>query len=144
MKKILFISPLILVILCIASCNKSTNPPSTPVDDPIDTANASIVYMGTFMNGPYGSVSGNVKIYENDEKRSLRLENFSTSSGPDLHVYVSQEIQPIHFVDLGNIKSTMGNQTYDLAANVDLNLYKYGLIHCQEYNHLFGSAELKK
>jgi hypothetical protein len=25
----------------------------------------------------------------------------------------------------------------------DLSVYKYALIHCQQYNHLFGSAALK-
>jgi hypothetical protein len=69
--------------------------------------------------------------------------SFSSSNGPDLKVYLSKEIQPINFVNLGSLKSTNGSQLYNIPTGIDFAQYKYALIHCQQYNHLFGSAELK-
>jgi hypothetical protein len=58
-------------------------------------------------------------------------------------VYLSKEVQPISFVNLGPLKSTNGTQLYNIPTGVDFTQYKYALVHCQQYNHLFGSAELK-
>ena len=96
------------------------------------------------MNGPYGTVSGNVNIYKDSGNYVLALKDFQTSNGPDLHVYLSQEEQPIHFIDLGKLKSTNGNQVYSIHEGTDFEKYKYALIHCQQYNHLFGSTLLEE
>jgi len=50
---------------------------------------------------------------------------------------------PITFIDLGELKSTKGNQVYSIAGMPDFTDYKYISIHCVAYNHLFGSALLK-
>jgi len=78
-----------------------------------------------------------------DGKYRLAAENFNTSNGPDLHVYFSMEKQPVNFIDLGKIKSTSGNQLYNIAGMPDFTQFKYVLIHCRAYNYLFGYAELK-
>jgi hypothetical protein len=49
----------------------------------------------------------------------------------------------MNFIDLGRLQSTSGNQVYTIQGNPDFTQYKYALIHCQRYNHLFGSAELR-
>jgi hypothetical protein len=72
----------------------------------------------------------------------LKLTNFSTTNGPDLKVYLSKEIHPLSFIKLGDLKSIGGNQVYDIIGSPDFMQYKYALIHCEQYNHLFGSAEL--
>lgn len=94
------------------------------------------------MNGPFGSVSGNAKIYKDGNEYQVALVNVMISNGPDLHVYLSKEEQPVHFIDLGKLKSTTGNQLYSVNGMPDFSEYKYVLIHCQKYNHLFGSAEI--
>jgi len=71
------------------------------------------------------------------------LENFSSSNGPDLKVYLSKEKQPVNFVNLGSLKSTSGNQLYAIPSSVNVMDYNFALIHCQQYNHLFGFAQLK-
>ena len=50
---------------------------------------------------------------------------------------------PVNFIDLGKLRSTAGNQLYEIKGAPDLSVYQCVLIHCQQYNHLFGSAELK-
>jgi Electron transfer DM13 len=136
----IFFSLLIGAVLLIA-CKK--NAASTdPLNQTADTT-AVTKYAGTFSNGPYGTVSGGAKIYLQNNMLKLALEGVSISNGPALHVYLSKEVQPVNFIDLGNLKSTAGNQLYEISSMPDFTQYKYALIHCQQYNHLFGSAELK-
>ena len=66
------------------------------------------------------------------------------SNGPDLKVYLSKELQPVNFINLGALKSVNGNQVYDVTGMPDIMEYKYALVHCQAFNHLFGSVELRK
>jgi hypothetical protein len=100
-------------------------------------------YKGNFMNGPYGSVSGLAKVVVTEGKYQLLLDDFMTTNGPDLKVYLSKQEQPVNFIKLGDLKSTAGKQVYDIPSNTDFAEYKYALIHCEQFNHLFGSAELK-
>jgi len=139
----LFLLLLIASIGIFISCSKNTSTPSGSINDPVDTAALKEIYNGDFINGPYGTVEGAVKILSDSTSYQLLLNDFNSSSGPDLHVYLSQEVQPIHFIDLGKLKSVSGNQVYEIPGKPDFTLYKYALIHCQLYNHLFGSSELK-
>lgn len=139
MKKNLFL-PLMIVLLMVG-CTKD-NTPTTPLDDTPDTT-AVAKYSGQFMNGPYGTVSGLAKIYLQGGQYKLALENVSISNGPDLHVYLSKEVLPVNYIDLGPLQSIAGNQLYPVSGSPDFTAYKYALIHCQRFNHLFGSAELR-
>jgi hypothetical protein len=134
---------LVIALMGMASCKKEYNTPTIPLDDRVDTTAASLEHKGGFTNGPYGRVSGMVKIYRENGKFILSLLDFSSTNGPALHVYLSKEVQPVNFIDLGDLKSTNGNQVYDIPGMPDFMEYKYALIHCKQYNHLFGSAELR-
>ena len=141
MKKLL---PLLLAFaIAAAACTKQNATPETPVDEMVDTATSNLQYSGTFINGNEGTVSGTANVYIDKGAYKLQLKDFSVTNGPDLHVYLSQEIQPIHFIDLGKLKSTSGNQVYDISGMPDFNEYKYALIHCQQYNVLFGQAAMR-
>jgi hypothetical protein len=112
----------------------------------VDTSGSSgslLKYSGTFINGPYGSIMGKVKIYEKDSAYSLVLDSFTVNKGPDLHVYLSGEIQPVNFIDLGKLKSVSGTQVYAIPGTPDFTQFKYALVHCQQFNHLFGNANLQ-
>jgi hypothetical protein len=137
MRWILFIA----FIWLFASCKKEVTS-TTPVQENVDTTTAEVKFDGVFMNGPYGAVSGAVKIYKDSGAYQVALIDMMNSNGPDLHVYLSKEEQPIHFIDLGKLKSTSGNQVYPVATTPDFSQYQYVLIHCQKYNHLFGSAQV--
>ncbi len=140
MKKQVFI--FLLTGLLFTSCARDIATPAIQLDEKIPE-NTPAKYAGDFNSGPYGSVKGAVKIYTLNNKYVLALENIAVSNGPDLHVYLSGEVQPVNFIDLGKLKSTNGNQLYDVAGKPDFSAYPYVLIHCQQYNHLFGSAALK-
>lgn len=136
MKKYIFIATLFFAAA--AGCTRHGSP-TDPVDNTVDTT-AVLKYSGIFMNGPYGNVSGEAKVYLQNNQLTLALENMIISNGPDLHVYLSKEVQPVNYIDLGRLQSVNGNQVYPVPGQPDFSQYKYALIHCQRYNHLFGSA----
>ncbi len=140
MKNILLI--VLASAIFLASCVKE-NTPEIPLNDTVDTTVAVPVEKGNFINGPYGSVSGMATVYTKDGSLVLALGNMMISNGPQLHVYLSKEVQPVNFIDLGALQSTKGNQLYTIPGEPDFSQYKYALIHCKKYNHLFGSANLQ-
>ncbi len=105
MKKSLFV--LVTATAVLISCVKE-NTPVIPLDDTVDTTIAIPKNKGTFMNGPFGSVSGMATIYKQNGSLILALENMMISNGPQLHVYLSKEVQPVNFIDLGALQSVKG------------------------------------
>lgn len=132
---------IVVIVLLLSACKKETTS-TTPFNE-APAATAMAIDSGYFSNGPYGTVTGSAKIYKTGSNYELALENFSGSNGPDLKVYLSKEQQPVNFVNLGSLKSTAGNQLYSIPGSVNVKDYKYALIHCQQYNHLFGFAQLR-
>ncbi|MFN2438558.1 MAG: DM13 domain-containing protein [Chitinophagaceae bacterium] len=100
-------------------------------------------YSGTFIGRQNQSVSGEALIVLENGKYALKLMNFRSDNGPDLKVYLSKESTPSSPISLGDLKSTNGNQVYEIPGMPDFEQYRYALIHCERFNHLFGSAELK-
>jgi len=133
---------LVTSLILFGSCVKE-NTPGLVLDNTVDTTVAIPQNNGNFMNGPFGSVSGMATVYSQDGELVLALEDMRISNGPQLHVYLSKGVQPVNFIDLGPLQSTMGNQLYNIEGKPDLSLYKYALVHCKKYNHLFGSAKLQ-
>ncbi|AZA48305.1 hypothetical protein EG346_08975 [Chryseobacterium carnipullorum] len=134
----------IFASLFLVSCIRE----STATEDLMEMApeNATLKYSGNFMQGPYGNnVNGKAEIYEKDGTYSLAFnDGFMISNGPDLYVYVSKEKQPSQFVSLGKLKSVNGGQTYTFTGSINFDEYKYAVVHCQQYNHLFSYALLEK
>jgi len=131
-----------IVIITLVGCKKESTPTVT-LNDRIDVTKSSAASTASgFSNGAYGAVTGTARIFLTGDKYQLALENFSTSNGPDLKVYISKEKDPVHFVNLGSLKSTSGNQIYDIPAGANPKDYSYALIYCQQYSHLFGYAQL--
>ena len=127
-------------IMILSSCKKTS---TTSLNETLvmDTT-AVLKYEGSFVSGPYGTVTGLARIYLKNGTYTLALENFTSSNGPDLKVYLSKEQFPVNFISHGNLKSVNGNQLYPIAGNPGFSEYKWVLIHCEQYNHLFGSAEI--
>lgn len=131
---------LIGIMPILYGCGKT----STEKLDEMISVDGSLKFTGTFRGYGSQSVSGVAKIYLTNNKYMLKLENFSTSNGPDLKVYLSTASSPSDFISLGDLKSTNGNQVYEISGTPDFTKYKFVLIHCERFNHLYGSAELVK
>ena len=95
---------------------------------------------------------GTATIYQmGDGTRVLRLTSFSTSNGPDVHVYMVAAddakdvatVQQAGFVDLGVIKGNVGDQNYTLGSDLDLAKYRAVSIWCKRFSVNFGAAALR-
>ena len=137
-----FLFQLTLAVLLFVSCSKEKVTSTVPAMDMPDTT-ATLKYSGRFINGPYGNTSGSVKILVKAGAYTLVLDSFMVNNGPDLHVYLSKEVQPLNFIDVGVLRSNSGVQVYSIKSTLNFMDYKYALIHCQRFNHLFGSALLQ-
>ena len=94
---------------------------------------------------------GTATIYRaGDGSRVLRFTNFSTSNGPDVHVYMvatddaNDAATVLHagFIDLGPIKGNVGDQNYVLGSDVDLSKYRAVSVWCKRFSVNFGTAPL--
>lgn len=100
---------------------------------------------GTFIGVDDGihNVDGIAKILTLvDGSKILRLENFKSTNGPDLHVYLSTDKMASNFMDLGRLKGNIGNQNYQVPDDTDLSKYNNVLIWCKAFSVLFGNAQL--
>ena len=82
-------------------------------------------------------------------RRVLRLEDFETSNGPDLFVYLtgatigsSEQEYDDEIVNLGRLKGNIGNQNYDIPPEVDLAAFASVVIWCDRFNSAFGAAPI--
>ncbi len=103
-------------------------------------------YAGTFVgvNDGIHNSEGQVKVIKlSDGSNFLRLEDFRSTNGPDLYVYLSADKSNSDFVNLGRLKGNVGDQNYKIPEGTDLSKYDTVLIWCQAFSVLFGSAELE-
>ena len=112
------------------------------------------VQTGVF-HGQVHSTSGRASIYKGaDGKLTLRLTNFKTSNGPDVHVLLiaASDAQDndnflknnVERVELGKLKGNEGDQNYDIPADTDLTKFHTVAIYCERFNANFGTAPLEK
>lgn len=141
MKKYFYFLGIFLVLL-FSSCTKSGTS-SEQINEQIGTSATPVTAAMAFASANGYTVTGNVRVYQKDGKLILALENFKSSNGPDLRVYLSKESQPVNFIELGKLKSVSGNQLYDISGTPDFNVYKFAIIHCQQFNRVFGFASVK-
>jgi hypothetical protein len=107
------------------------------------------------LEGKIHQTNGRATIYKTSgSKQYLRLSDFTTSNGPDVHVLLAkaddaaltQEIVKGDFdtVELGALKGNQGDQNYDLPGNVDLSKYQAVVVYCERFHAIFGVARLEK
>lgn len=107
---------------------------------------------GRFHSGAH-ETAGTATVYQTEPgKRLLRLTNFKTSNGPDVHVYLvaandaadNDTVKKAGYLDLGSIKGNEGDQNYDLPSEADLAKYHAVTIWCARFNVNFGTAPLQQ
>jgi hypothetical protein len=87
-----------------------------------------------------------------DGKRVVRLTNFETSNGPDVHLFLigsndaadNAMVKEKGFVDLGSLKGNIGDQNYDVPDDVDLSKYHAVTVWCNRFGVNFGTAPLTR
>jgi hypothetical protein len=110
-----------------------------------------VLSTGSFITiDPVHGAEGTATIYELPEgNRVLRFEDFQSTNGPQLHVILSKDVPTTTFagvgedmIDLGALKGNIGNQNYDIPADIDLSEYNSIVIYCMPFKVVFSSAEL--
>jgi hypothetical protein len=129
---------------CSASAQESSNSDNV----------AKTLATGTF-HGKVHKTSGRATVYqEADGKLVLRITNFKTSNGPDVHVILiaaKDADDDANFlknntprIELGNLKGNEGDQNYEIPAGTDLAKFQTVSIYCERFNANFGAAPLEK
>jgi len=137
---------LLILVVAISStaCRKTTdlNPKEQEVE--VTDTLPILKYSGTFTSDAYGKVIGEAKIYKQQGKYFLTLDNFKSSSGANLHLFLSKEKIPgeVFSYDLGHLKSTSEIQKYLIDENLDKMQYGYVSLFCVDTRHLFGWIKL--
>jgi len=118
-------------------------PPAGPVD----------LLSGTFVSHEH-ETTGSVRIIQlPDGGRQLAIQDLSTSNGPDVHVWLSAgpviegadgwfTAAGYDHLDLGPIKGNLGDQLYDVPADVDLAVFRTVDLWCERFAVSFGAAAL--
>ena len=102
-----------------------------------------IIYQGEFSGADsFHQVSGQAQIIEQENKRYLRFENFESTNGPDLKVYLSEDSNANSYITLGALKGNLDSQNYEIPPEADLEKYSKVLIWCEKFSVLFGEADL--
>ncbi|MEU5549459.1 MULTISPECIES: DM13 domain-containing protein [unclassified Micromonospora] len=90
-----------------------------------------------------------------DGSHRLALQDLSTSNGPDLRVWLTD--QPViagrdgwhvfddgRWLELDRLKGNRGDQVYDIPADANLDDFRSVSIWCKRFSVSFGAAELRK
>ncbi|WP_278102335.1 DM13 domain-containing protein [Microbacterium proteolyticum] len=126
-----------------------------PVDDvtPAPAPGPVDLLSGSFVSHEH-ETTGSVRVIQNaDGSRQLALVGLQTSNGPDVHVWLSAG--PVvegrdgwytaggyDHIDLGPIKGNLGDQLYDIPADVDLSVFRAVDLWCERFSVSFGAAAL--
>lgn len=124
----------------------ASNEPSE-TDESLNTETTVDSESGIATTGPFPitgtsghPASGEVEVIQSAEELLIRYKNYDGTNGPDLHVYLSKDLEAEDFIDLGLAKGNKGNIIYGAPLDVDLSEYKYILTWCKAFDVLFDYA----
>lgn len=80
----------------------------------------------------------------------LRFTQFDVTNGPDLEVWLvadpapssSRDVLDSTWVSLGPLKGNIGDQTYTIPEDVNMNAFATVVIWCEQFSVLFATAPL--
>jgi hypothetical protein len=142
-----------LIVLSLVSCNDDEPAPFAQrgLIEPEEAAgppnNASASLTGMFTSFAH-SLSGNASLYTRvDQQRTIQLEDFTMSAGPDVYVLLSRSnnYSKSNTIGIAKLNKGYSNSLLNITIDpsIDLNTHPFVLVYCVEYNSLFGFAELK-
>jgi Electron transfer DM13 len=139
MKKLPIALTVLLLNFLLLSCKKEevVSVPPAEVSKGLTT-----VLTGTFASSAHPT-SGTVKLAKDDTgKKFLVFDAFKTDAGPDLRIYLADDLKATSFTEITNqVSSGTFQLPVDAAINTDTK--RKVLIWCKQFSVLFGSADLK-
>lgn len=129
-----------------AITEKMKDIPDIVVEEPMQAA-PELLKQGSFQDADaFHKGSGQAKIFRLvDQSRVLRFENFSSTNGPDLKVWLVQDTNgdvDSGYYSLGKLKGNKGNQNYSIPDDVNIDEYNSVIIWCEAFSVLFSTATL--
>lgn len=116
---------------------------------PADAASARTVSTGAFRSYEHATRGRARVIAAAGGRRYVRFEDFATSNGPALKVYLSAapasgpgDSFDDRFVDLGELKGNIGSQNYAISSDVRLERYRSVVVWCVRFHVPFAAASL--
>src|ERR1700733_12530465 len=115
---------------------------------------ATPIYTGRFA-GEMHKTNGRVTILkQTDGSRSLKLTDFSTSNGPELHVLLVDGRNPditkdfslteVKNIDLGDLTEPKGEQNFRIPQTANLQTYNAVAIYSEQLHTNLGIAPLEE
>lgn len=126
--------------------------PDTPLSEPMLAAIPAVLAKGQFADADaIHQGSGDATLYRlPDGEHLVRFENFRTTNGPALVVYLTkhpnpktaQDVTDGGFLDLGKLKGNVGNQNYPIPSGTPIEEYHGVVVWCELFGVLFSPAAL--
>lgn len=121
-----------------------------PASPTAATAEPTVLRTGMFHSGAHETKGTAAIVQLADGTRVLRLADFATSNGPDVQVYLgkapdatdNETVTNAGFFHVGALKGNLGDQNYDLPADLNLDEYHSVTIWCRRFGVNFGTAPL--
>lgn len=132
----------------------AANAPDTSATEAMPSEAPRAVSQGRFVDADaIHKGSGGATIYQlQNGSHLLRFEDFRTTNGPALVVYLAKHPSPTQaadvtdggYINLGKLKGNVGNQNYDIPEDTDVSEYNSVVIWCELFSVLFSPANLSR
>lgn len=99
--------------------------------------------MGAELKGVKGhKANGHVWIISSQGVKFLRLDGFSMTNGPALHVYLTKSGDVSTGIDLGRLKANSGSQNYKIPDDTSVSAYRNVVIYSKPFDIYYATAQL--
>lgn len=127
----------------------SPTAPAATASAPAATPGPTVLSQGTFRSLEHTTTGSALVVRLPDGSHVVRLQELSTSNGPDLRVYLSPKPASDDWrgyaegaLDLGALKGNRGSQNYDVPSGTDLSRFRSVVVWCRRFTVGFGAATL--
>ncbi len=141
------------LVLFAAACSSGTTtagtaPAASSAASSPPTPSDGVVASGEFERIGYDG-SGTASIADTGDGLEVRFTDFEVEQGPALRVYLStasagseESLYDDDFLDLGELRSFSGDQTYEVPAGMTLSDYRSVVIWCADFSVGFVVAPI--
>jgi len=138
------------VMMILAACDRADDPTAMANMNPptmVDPGDSTTLKRGAFVSYEHNLMGAASLHVDSLGAKTIRLEEFTMTQGPDVHVYISKSnnYSKANTIEIGQLTASYSNNAIDFS--IDSIAYgddfKFVLVYCLQYNALFGYAELK-
>jgi hypothetical protein len=115
-----------------------TPPAPTPPAPTPPAPTPKVIFRGTLS----GDSRGSVEIEQTGTARVLKLSSdFKANGTNNVNLWIAKDAKGKDYIGFSNFK-TLGAQTFNIPASLDLSVYKYIIVWCADVRVVIGTAEL--